>query len=812
VRGLRDTLSVQDSKAGSADSVTGKPGLRLPVSVPFHRLILGIGFAVLAAISAASIALDVKSRSDAAWVRHTLEALNKLADMRLTFRSAEGAARAYLLTNDQYFLDDYRQSFGRITPAFVELKEVVRDNSGQMQLLVSSEPIVARRFALTDESIGLHTAGDAAGMAALAAKAEGRALMETIDAKFEQLAREEQRLLEVRTAVSERTGSLLLAIDLSCLALILLLAAILTREGLRSRRQQADRQRAAESTNETLEVAVAERTEHLRAAHEKLHHSTSVLNGTFASLAETVVVIDIDGRIVLANLAAERLLHYCPGMTIAQLQAKNVTYKPDGLTRLTSEETPTARVLSGEEFDGVEIIMRRSDSPDPTQFVVSGRVLRDAAGAISGGALVFHDVTPAREIERKLRQSQKLEAIGRLTGGVAHDFNNMLTVIGGTTEILVENLRDRPDLQSVAAMINQAADRCTELIQHLLAFARKQPLQPRNVDVNATVIDIGKLLRPTLGEQIEVESILEQGMASALVDPSQLANALINLAINARDAMPDGGKLVLRTAEVVLDEAYAQHHADVRPGVYVMVAVSDTGIGMSAELRDRVFEPFFTTKEVGKGTGLGLSMVYGFAKQSEGHVKINSELGHGTTIRLYLPVAVGEAEADVPVAAPARGAGEIILVVEDDKLVREFVIAQLQSLGYRTVAAADGRAALAHLENGRPFDLLFTDVVMPGGMTGRQLADEIMKSRPTTKVLYTSGYTENAILPEGRLDRGVLLLSKPYRKSALASTIRRALGGAAVEILESGPIRLAGTSIVVPMRRLPAGGQALSSG
>jgi signal transduction histidine kinase/ActR/RegA family two-component response regulator len=709
-------------------------------------------------------------------------------------------------------MDEYRRSLDRVTPAFSELREVVGDNPAQTQLLESSELIVARRFALISESIRRDAAGDTAGIAALTAKAEGRALMEIIDAKFEQLAREEQRLLEVRTAVSERTGSLLLAIELGCSTLILMLAAVLTREGLRSRQQQTDRQRVTESANKTLEVAVAERTEHLRAAHEKLHLSTAMLNGTFASLAETVVVVSNDGEIVLANLAAERLLHYCPGMTIAQLQMQNAAYKPDGLTRLTSEEMPTARVLSGEEFDGVEIIVRRGDSPNPIQFVVSGRSLRDAAGAISGGTLVFHDVTSAREIERKLRQSQKLDAIGRLTGGVAHDFNNMLTVIAGTTEILVEKLCDRPDLQSVAALINQAADRCTELIQHLLAFTRKQPLQPRNVNVNATIIDIGKLLRPTLGEQIEVEPILEQGMASALVDPSQLANALINLAINARDAMPDGGKLVLKTAEVVLDKAYAQRHADVRPGVYVMVTVSDTGIGMSADLRDRAFEPFFTTKEVGKGTGLGLSMVYGFAKQSGGHVKIHSKLGHGTTISLYLPVAAGEAEADVPVAPPVRGAGETILVVEDDKLVREFAIAQLQSLGYRTVAAANGRAALAYLESGCPFDLLFTDVVMPGGMTGCQLADEIMKSRPTTKVLYTSGYTENAVMPQGRLDRGVLLLSKPYRKSALASMIRRALGGAAVEILELGPIRLAGTSIVVPMRRLPAGGQALSAG
>jgi PAS domain S-box-containing protein len=812
VTGLRDVLPATDSKAGSGESVTGKPGLRLIASVSFQRFILGIGFAILAGTSAASIALDVKSRSDAAWVRHTLEALNKLADTRLSFRRAESAARGYLLTDDQYFMDEYRLALGRIRPAFEDLKETVNDNPAQRQLLESSEPIVARRFALTDESIRLNAAGDTAGIAALTAKAEGRTLMETIDARFDQLAKEERRLLEVRTAASEGTGSLLLAIDLCCSALILLLAAILLREGLRSRRQQADRQRAKESENEALEVAVAERTAHLLVAHEELRHLTSVLNSTFASMAEAVLVVDNSGEIVLANSAAQRLLHHCPGMTSAQLLTQNATYKSDGLTRLATDEALTARILRGEQLDGFEIVVRRGGDHDPSQFMVSGRALRDASDAICGGALVFRDVTAARDTERKLRQSQKLDAIGKLTGGVAHDFNNMLTVIGGTTETLVERLHDRPDLQSVAALISQAADRCTELIQHLLAFARKQPLQPRNVDVNATVADIGKLLRPTLGEQIEVESILKEGIASARVDPSQLANALINLAINARDAMPDGGKLVLETAGAVLDEAYAQSHADVRPGAYVMLAVSDTGVGMSAELRDKVFEPFFTTKETGKGTGLGLSMVYGFAKQSGGHVQIYSEPAHGTTIRLYLPVAMGEADADVPVATPAQGAGETILVVEDDTLVREFVIAQLRSLGYRTVAAANGRAALAHLESGRPFDLLFTDVVMPGGMTGRQLADEILKSRPATKVLYTSGYTENAMAHDGRLDRDLMLLCKPYRKSALASMIRLALGNVAAESLESRAIPLAGTSSVVPMRRLPAGGQGLSSG
>jgi len=810
--GLRDLLPARASKVIFDESGKSKPGFRPNVAKSRQRFILAIGFAVLAASSAASIALDVKSQADAAWVRHTLEVLNKLTDLRLSFRGAESAARGYLLTGNQDFMNEYRRLLDPIAPAFAELKQAVNDNPVQMQLIESSESAVARRFAVANESMLLKAAGDGAGMAALYAGAEGLALMKTIDAQFEQLAREEQRLLAGRSAKSVKTGRLLLAIDLGGAALILMLAAILTREGWRSSRQQESLQRATESENETLEIAVAERTGHLLAAHEKLRQAGSVLNSVFAGMAEAVLVFGKDGTIILSNAAAESMLRYRPGMTVAQLLARNIAYQSDGSTKMAASETPTARALRGEQFDGLDVNVRRIESRDPIYLVASGRPLHDASGAVSGASLIFRDNTAARETEHKLHQAQKLDAIGKLTGGVAHDFNNMLTVIAGTTEILVADLGGRPELQAVASLINHAADRCTELVQHLLAFARKQPLQPRKVDIRDTILDIAKLLRPTLGEHIEVRSMVERDIPTALVDPSQLANALINLAINARDSMPDGGKLILESAGVVLDEAYALANADMRAGAYVMIAVTDTGTGMSAEMCDKAFEPFFTTKETGKGTGLGLSMVYGFVKQSGGHIKIYSELGHGTTIKLYLPAASGEADVAVPVVVPARGAGETILVVEDDALVRDFVIAQLRSLGYRTVAAANGLEALAHLESGRPFDLLFTDVVMPGGMTGRQLADEVARRRPGTKVLYTSGYTENAIVHQGRLDQGVMLLSKPYRKSALASMMRLALGDAIAESPESEPIPLADTSIVVPLRRLPAGGQARSSG
>jgi CheY-like chemotaxis protein len=326
-------------------------------------------------------------------------------------------------------------------------------------------------------------------------------------------------------------------------------------------------------------------------------------------------------------------------------------------------------------------------------------------------------------------------------------------------------------------MISAAASRGADLTQHLLAFARQQPLQPRSTDVNALVVDAARLLRPTLGEQIEIDSMLAHDSAPALIDPSQLSTAILNLALNARDAMPNGGKLTLETRNVVLDENYANMNREVKPGNYVMVAVSDTGEGIPGSLLDKVFEPFFTTKDVGKGSGLGLSMVYGFIKQSNGHINIYSEEGHGTTVKLYLPQATGVADApsiETGISGSERG-DESILIVEDDALVRDYVVTQISRLGYRTLAASNAAEALAIINGPEQFDLLFTDVIIPGGMNGRQLATEAQTRRPGLKILYTSGYTENAIVHHGRLDAGVLLLPKPYLSSDLARMLRTAL-------------------------------------
>ena len=376
----------------------------------------------------------------------------------------------------------------------------------------------------------------------------------------------------------------------------------------------------------------------------------------------------------------------------------------------------------------------------------------------------------------RLRQTQKMEAVGQLTGGIVHDLNNILTVITGTIEILAEGVADRPELVAITKMIDEAGVRGADLAQRLLAFARKQPLRPREVDLNALVSEATNLLPSTLGENVEVRLMLAADTSRALIDPCQLKNTIRNLALNARDAMVNGGKLTIETGNAVLDDNFASMNGDVTAGNYVMVAVTDSGHGIPAGILDHVFEPFFTTKEVGRGSGLGLSMVYGFVKQSNGHIKIDSEEGRGTTVRIYLPQAAGIAEpAEFARSSSVEGGRETILVVEDDHLVRTFVVGQIQSLGYATLAAVNAAEALVVIDSPTEIDLLFTDMIMPGSMNGRQLADKALQRRSSLKILFTSGYSNEAIIHHGHLDAGVLLLAKPYRKSDLARMIRAAL-------------------------------------
>ncbi|MBP0588731.1 response regulator [Paraburkholderia sp. LEh10] len=419
---------------------------------------------------------------------------------------------------------------------------------------------------------------------------------------------------------------------------------------------------------------------------------------------------------------------------------------------------------------------------------------------------VGRDVTSDRETQEALRHAeealriaQKMEAIGKLTGGVAHDFNNLLQVIGGNLQLLADDVAgdERPSQRVRNALAGVA--RGAKLASQLLAFGRRQPLAPKVVNLGRFVRGLDDMLRRALGDGIEIEAVVSGGLWNTLVDPFQVENALLNLAINARDAMDGHGKLTIEAGNASLDDAYAKRHADVVPGQYVMVAVTDTGSGMSPQVQEHVFEPFFTTKPEGQGTGLGLSMVYGFVKQSGGHVKIYSEPGHGTTIRLYLPRVREEEDLETEVdAGQAKGGSETILVVEDDEDVRTTVVEMLASLGYRVLKARDAQSALAIIESGVPIHLLFTDVVMPGPLRSTELARKARERQPGIAVLFTSGYTDNAIVHAGRLDEGVELLSKPYSQEALARKIQHTLrlqyarpgGGVTLQAEDSQTVRL----------------------
>jgi signal transduction histidine kinase/CheY-like chemotaxis protein len=412
--------------------------------------------------------------------------------------------------------------------------------------------------------------------------------------------------------------------------------------------------------------------------------------------------------------------------------------------------------------------------------ITEEKAAEDALKALNATleARVAEELVERLKVEEALRHSQKMEAVGQLTGGVAHDFNNLLTVmIGGLDTILRADPQDHARITRAANLALQGAQRAASLTGRLLAFSRRQPLNPTFLDLNELVRDLTHLLHRTLGERIELEGVLAPGLWTVEIDQNLLENALLNLAVNARDAMPDGGKLTLETANSVLDDSHRASDAELVPGEYAMVSVSDTGHGMPQSVLARVFEPFYTTKEVGRGTGLGLSMVYGFVKQSGGHVTIDSELGVGTTVRLYFPRSHGEAGPAAPASValiPNARPGEVVLVVEDNDEVRTHSVAILKELGYAVLEAAHADAALRILATDARIDLLFTDVVLPG-KTGRMLADAAMAIRPDLRVLYTTGYSRDAIVHHGRLDQGVNLITKPFRFEDLALRVRDAL-------------------------------------
>jgi PAS domain S-box-containing protein len=508
-------------------------------------------------------------------------------------------------------------------------------------------------------------------------------------------------------------------------------------------------------------------------------HNSAPIEGNYRGLLEAapdaMVVVNQDGEIVLLNVQAEKRFGY----TREELVGQQVTsIIPEGFAqRLYADGLRSAaEALAQQIGTGIELTARRKDgSTFPIELMLSP--LESTEGFLVTASI--RDITLRESQQAKLIQAQKMEAIGHLTGGLAHDFNNLISIIIGNLDMLKDLKLGDESAQRMTSEALEAALGGADLTHRLLAFARQQPLDPKSVDINKPISNVIKLLSRTLGEGIEISFEPKIDLWPALVDRALLESCIVNLATNARDAMPKGGKLIFSTGNETLDTHYVAMHPDATPGDYAKIEVSDTGTGMTAETLDRLFEPFYTTKARGKGTGLGLSMVYGFVKQSGGHIGVYSEPGIGTTFRLYLPRATEAPVASKPVEDPAlpRAAGETVLAVEDNDGLRLVVVRALKSLGYRVIEADGVNSALAILEGQEP-DLLFTDIVMPGETDGIALARQALIRWPKLKVVLTSGFPDpNAIAGFGVIAPSALLLTKPYRKDALARMLRRALDG-----------------------------------
>ncbi|MBJ6127025.1 hybrid sensor histidine kinase/response regulator [Microvirga splendida] len=517
------------------------------------------------------------------------------------------------------------------------------------------------------------------------------------------------------------------------------------------------------------------------------------------SAPDAILTLDSQGVIQLANPAAASEFGYAlrelVGMQMAALLNVPETWNElwtsllEGTVMHRSVEVTARRKDGSVSFLEVSAARWQSDMRVFVTFILRNvnerraaeEALRDLNQTLE--ERVDERTQELLRAEEQLRQAQKMEAVGQLTGGIAHDFNNLLAGIVGSLDLMqtriAQGRTEHVERYAKAAM--SSAQRAAALTHRLLAFARRQPLDPKPVNANQLIASMEDLLRRTIGPMHALEIVTAGGLWTTLCDPNQLESAILNLAINARDAMPEGGKLTIETANAHLDDAYGAAHIDVTPGQYVSICITDTGAGMTPDVVERVFEPFFTTKPIGQGTGLGLSMVYGFAKQSEGHVKIYSEVGQGTTIRIYLPRHRGVAQEEPSTISPAEmsraEAGETVLVVEDEPVIRNLIVEVLQELGYRALEASDGPAGLKVLQSGQRIDLLVTDVGLPG-INGRQIADAARETRPGLKVLFITGYAENATLANGFLDPGMEMITKPFAVEALATRITRMIQGA----------------------------------
>ncbi len=689
-------------------------------------------------------------QSEEGWVRHTYEVLASIKSLEISLRDAESGQRGYVMTGDERYLEPYTQATGDIVLEQEDLRRLTPDNPGQPSRVRARAPGLQQRLDFMAQVRRVRQASGFEPALALIRTGIGHTEMLRAQAILKDMTAEEQGLLERRLASTARRGWWLSASALAGAALALLALAW----SARTLNAAWVRSRLTEEEQRTLALR-------LRASLDSLSQGVAVFDadGLLTNWNECFqVLLRLPDRLVAPGIGYASLVAHCAEDDADRIVLESEAQIRAGGTQSRGEAVTYERTRS----DGHHLELRRTPMPG------------------EGFVLTVSDMTKRMQAEAVLREAQKMQAIGQLTGGIAHDFNNLLTVILGNLETVQRKLPDDHALQARIGRAVWASQRGASLTAQLLAFARRQPLAPAPVDLSRTVPELVPLLARTLGERIEVRFVGSAGLWAAMADAAQLENALLNLALNARDAMPEGGRLTLELANKVLDPAYARAHAEVTAGDYVMLAVSDTGHGMTAEVAARVFEPFFTTKPDGQGTGLGLAMVFGFIKQSKGHVKIYSEPGHGTSVKLYLPRAIGGAAAPAGrSSAPIElaRAEATLLVVEDEPAVREITVAILRDYGYQVFEAADGQEAMAVFDaHASEIDMLLSDVVLPGRLRGREIAERITALRPEVKILFMSGYTENSIVHHGRLDDGVQLISKPFQREQLAAKVAELLG------------------------------------
>lgn len=696
-------------------------------------------FLVLAVVAYITLQFAANERDAQAWVRHTYQVMEAERRLQDDIQTAETSERGYLISREPAFLTSYRSFVARAPADLKAFRDLTTDNPSEQARADRLQRLLDQRLRGLD--VGARVISNLPATPApqaIQALETARQQMGSLRNEITAGLAEEQKLLAGRDANRRQQENLEIAFAIGAgvlmLGILLIAAAMLVRNN--------------------ISLAAAERARANEAA---------VLRATLETVRDGVAYFTSDGLLCAFNAAFLRLLDI-----------------PDSMAR--EGQTRLAELAAG---NAAQILSPPAGMASEAHHAIwAGRELDVYKVPVAtGGFLIgISDVTARMRAENMVRQSQKMEAIGHLTGGVAHDFNNLLQIISANLDLAVASgeARGNPKLGQRLQNAMGAVSRGSRLTGQLLAFARRQALDPRALDLGRVIRDMTDLLRRTLGEQIQVEAVIAGGLWNTLADPTQVENAILNLAINARDAMPEGGKLTLEVANAYLDDAYAAQHDDVNPGQYVMLAVSDTGTGMTPEVMSRVFEPFFTTKLEGKGTGLGLAQAYGFVKQSGGHIKIYSEVGEGTTVKLYLPrTRRAEDAVEAHTNQPAEGGSERILVVEDDEGVRAAVVDMLTDLGYSVQRAESAEAALKLMEKGVKVDLLFTDVVMPGAISTREFTRRTQEIQPDLLVLYTSGYTQNAIVHNGKLDDDAFLLSKPYRKDELARKLRSVFAGTA---------------------------------